>query len=344
MGLFSTIIITLLVINVLVLAHEGGHYWAARRVGVPVTEFSIGFGWRLLAFYRQGTVYSLRLIPLGGYVLLDLPEAADSAHPLAGDYTAGEKIGVALGGPLMNLFVALLIFVAIYSGIGIPRYSTEPVIGQVIKEMPAQQAGIRSGDMVLSVNSHSVKDWAGLTRQLNSLTAGEECSLQLKRNGKLISCLVATSRDEASGQTIIGVRPQVDYQKQGVPAGLVIGLKQTYQLSYAILSGLGGLATGALSADSMSGPIGLAGMVGDNLAYGWLQLLGFTALLSINLGIFNLLPIPFLDGGRIILALVEIVRRRALNPEKEAMLHWVGLAFLMVLMLYASYNDIVRLL
>jgi len=344
MGLFTTIATTLLIINLLVLAHEGGHYLAARRLGVPVLEFSIGFGPRLLDFRRGETVYTLRPIPLGGYVLLNLPEADESSYPRAAGYTPGQKIGVALGGPLMNLVLAMLIFVGIYSGIGIPHYSAQPLIGRVIKEMPAESAGILSGDRVLSVNSHPVKDWPELSRELNSLPAGEACSLQLLRHGRLISCRVTPSRDQASGQTVIGISPPVVYQRQGIFSALGLGLKQTWQMGGAVLVSLAGLATGALSADNMAGPIGLAGMVKDSLSYGWLQLLGFAAFLSINLGIFNLLPIPFLDGGRIILALVEIIRRRALAPEKEALLHLVGLAFLMVLLLYASYNDIIRLL
>jgi len=344
MGNLTAILVTLLLINLLVLAHEGGHFLAARRAGIPVPEFSIGFGWRLGSLRHKETVYSLRVIPLGGYVLLDLPEADDPGLPSADRCTPGKKIMVALGGPLMNLALAVLIFTGIYAGLGLPHYSGQAIIGRVINEMPAQQAGIRSGDIVLSVNHHGVRDWSGLVRELNSLAAGTPCSLLLQRGDRLITCYLTPSREESSGQMIIGVQPIMLYERQGLLAALGSGFRQTFQLSTSILFSLTALVTGALSAQGLAGPIGLASMVGDSLAYGWLELLGFAALLSINLGIFNLLPIPFLDGSRIILGLIEIIRRRALKPEKESLLHLVGLAFLMVLMLYASYNDIVRLL
>ncbi|MGE5391591.1 MAG: RIP metalloprotease RseP [Deltaproteobacteria bacterium] len=341
MGILTTVLITILIINVIVLAHEWGHYLAARQADVPVQEFSIGFGWRLFALRRRETVYSLRILPLGGYVLLDLPETNDNS---TASYTPGKKITVALGGPLMNLGLALLIFIGIYCGVGMPHYSNQPVIGRVIDKMPAGEAGIHTGDIVLSVNQHPVNKWTDLTRLLGSVAPESSCSLVLQRGDKTISCRLTPTRDENSGRTVMGVEPELSYERKDLPQALAIGFTQTFRSCLAIISGLAGLVTGAESMGSMAGPIGLAGMVGDRLAFGWLELLGFTAFLSINLGIFNLLPIPFLDGGRILLAAIEAFRRRALDPEKEAVLHWLGLAFLMVLMLYASYQDIVRLL
>lgn len=341
MGVFTTVLITILMIHSLVLVHEWGHFLAARRTGIPVNEFSIGFGWRLLALRRRETIYSLRLIPLGGYVLLDLPEADESLPTL---YPPGKRIAVAMGGPLMNLALALIIFIGIYSVVGIPNYSARPVIGRVINEMPADKAGIQAGDVILSVNKQSVTEWSELTGLLAQVDPEATCSIMLRRGDRVVSCRVITSRDESSGRTIIGVEPQRLWQRQSLPAALAIGFKQTFQTSIVIVSTLAGMAGGTVSADSMTGPIGLAGMVKNSLATGWLELLGFMAFLSINLGIFNLLPIPFLDGGRIVLAAISAIRRRSLDPEKEALLHWVGLAFLMILMLYASYQDIVRLL
>lgn len=338
MGVFTTVLITILMIHSLVLVHEWGHFLAARRTGIPVHEFSIGFGWRLLTLRRRETIFSLRIVPLGGYVLLDLPE--DESLPAL--YTPGKRIAVAMGGPLMNLALALLIFIGIYSIMGIPHYSTQPVIGRVINEMPADKAGIQAGDVILSVNKQSVTEWSELTGLLAQEDPGTTCSLMLRRGDRVVSCRLTTS--QSSGRTIIGVEPQRLWQRQSLPAALAIGFRQTFQTSTAIISTLAGMAGGTVSADGMTGPIGLAGMVKTSLATGWLELLGFMAFLSINLGIFNLLPIPFLDGGRIVLAAIAALRRRSLDPEKEALLHWVGLAFLMVLMLYASYQDIVRLL
>lgn len=341
MEIFATVLITLLVINALVLAHEWGHYTAAKRLGIPVIEFSIGFGPRLLRWHAKNTVYSFRILPLGGYVLMDSPELNSDCDPAI--YTPAKKMGLALGGPLANIFMALFIFMGIYCMHGIPAASTQPVIGQVINEKPAQQAGIKPGDVVLSVNSHPVHDWAGLTGELGSLALEEKCRLEIQRDGKMIRCSFEPYRDKTTSQILIGVQPQIEYQKQGLWAGLAAGCKKTMQLSNVVLSGFVGLATGAFSVKELAGPIGMAGMVGSSLANGWLELLAFTAFLSINLGIFNLLPVPFLDGSRMILAGIEALRRRALAPEKEAMIHLAGLALLMVLMLYSSYNDILRL-
>jgi len=340
MGVLITLIITIIMIHILVLAHEWGHYRAARRAGIPVLEFSIGLGWRLLALRRRETVYSLRIIPLGGYVLLDLALSDQSLD----HYTPKKKIMVALGGPLINLGLALLIFIGIYSVSGIPCYSTQPVIGRAINEMPAGKAGIQAGDEIISVNGHRVEKWTDITRAVSQVTPGSPCSVLVQRNDRMLSFHLTTGRDESSDRTVIGVEPQLFYQRQNIAKAIAIGFQQTLQTGMAIVSSLAGLVTGSVAAGNMVGPIGLTGIVGASLVYGWREVLGLAALLSINLGIFNLLPIPFLDGGRILLAAIEAGRRRAFDPEKEACLHWLGLAFLMVLMLYASYNDIVRLL
>ena len=341
----TTILITLLIIAVLILVHEWGHFITARKIGIPVWEFSIGFGPKIYGRKKDGVEYSLRLIPLGGYVRMAGEEPGDANDPNGyNNRTPLEKMGVAFAGPFMNFVLALLIFVYIYSVVGIPRVSDQPLIGQVVADTPAEKGGLQAHDLVLQANNKDVRTWDEFTVAISSTPEGQPLNLTVERNKKVINLSIIPVKNETTGKPSIGVMSALAYDKQGIISAIKIGFQQTYELTVLLLSSLGILISGGASVNDLAGPVGIYKLIGEAAQAGIVLLLSFTAFLSINLGILNLLPIPALDGSRIVFALVEAIRRKPLEPEKEGFIHWLGFLFLITLMILVTYNDIVRLI
>ncbi len=338
-----SIVLALIIIAILILVHELGHFVAARRVGIPVHEFSLGFGYKLLSTKKGETEYSLRLIPLGGFVRMAGEEPGDTDNPDGfNKRTPWEKMQVSFAGPFMNFVLAALIFIYIFAVIGVPQ----AIVGDVIKDKPAYHAGLKSGDKILAVNDQKVSSWNQFVETIQKNPAGKELQLTISRNQNSQVLSMTPVRNESNGQTIIGVYPssKVTFERQGIVTAVKLGFTQTYQMTVLMISGLGMLFTGAVTSADLAGPVGITNMVGEAARSGVVNLLSFSAFLSINLGILNLLPIPALDGSRIVFAIVEAVRRKPMNPEREGFVHWVGFLFLMSLILFVTYNDIVKLI
>lgn len=340
-----SILITLLIIAVLVLAHELGHFIAARRIGIPVHEFSLGFGYKLFSIKRNGIEYSFRLIPLGGFVRMAGEELGDDFSQPGGysSRTPLEKIRVSFAGPFMNFVLAILIFIYIFAFIGIPHVSNEPVLGKVLEGKPAYTAGLRENDRVIEIEGIKVTTWSEFTEQITNSSPGEELNIVIEREGKVQSFTIIPELNDTTEQTIIGVLNKIEYDKQGILASIKIGLQQTYELTVLLLSALWTMITGGASVQDLAGPVGITRLVGEAAQIGTVYLLNFTAFLSINLGILNLLPIPALDGSKIIFATIEGIRRKPIEPEREGFIHWLGFIFLMFLIVIVTYNDIIKL-
>lgn len=340
-----TVITTLIIIAVLILVHEWGHFITARRIGIPVHEFSLGFGYKLFSVNKNGVEYSLRLIPLGGFVRMAGEEPGDHSDPNGfSNRTPLEKIRVAFAGPFMNFVLAILIFVYIYAFIGIPHASEEPIVGKVVAGKPAYNAGLRENDRIVKVNGEEIKTWEEFTKKIAATPEGNYLNLLVQRKDNFINIKVKPEKNEANGTPVIGVMSKLNYTKQSIFDAVVIGLKQTYQLTVLLLSGLWLMITGGASTADLAGPVGITKLVGEAAQVGTVFLLSFTAFLSINLGILNLLPIPALDGSRIVFAFIEWVRKKPIEPDKEGFIHWLGFIFLMLLIIIVTYNDIVKLI
>jgi regulator of sigma E protease len=340
-----SVLITIIIIAVLILAHEWGHFIAARRIGIPVYEFSLGFGTKLLSTNRNGVQYSLRLFPLGGYVRMAGEEPGDENDPNGfNNRTPLEKIRVSFAGPFMNFVLALLLFIFSFAFIGIPESSDQPILGKVLKDRPAAEAGLKPGDRILSVNQEPVATWSDFTEMIGASSPGEPLNLELERDGKNLSLQVFPDDQGTGGKSAIGVMNKMNYSKLGIWDSIKLGLDQTYQLTVLLLSWLVTLFTGGASTADLAGPVGIVSLVGEAAQIGSVFLLNFAAYLSINLGILNLLPIPALDGSRIVFALVQAVRRKPMEPEKEGFVHWLGFLFLMLLIVIVTFNDILRLI
>ncbi len=340
-----TIVNTIIILAVLILVHEFGHFWVARRIGIPVYEFSLGFGKKLYSTQKDGVEYSLRLVPLGGFVRMAGEEQGDMNDPQGfNNRRPWEKMAVCFSGPFMNFVLGVIVFIYIFAFIGLGFPSDEPVVGEVIKDKPAYTAGLQSNDRILSMNGQEINSWDQFVRNIQAYPAGTSLATEVERDGTRQTVTMISTLDQSSGNPIVGVYPQLDFVRQGIIESIRLGFVQTYQMTMALLGGLGMLFTGAASSSDLAGPVGITSMVGEAARGGMVYLLSFAAFLSINLGVINLLPIPALDGSKIVFALIEMVRRKPMDPEKEGFIHWLGFMFLMLLIIFATYNDIVRLI
>ncbi len=340
-----SIVIAIIMLAVLILAHELGHFMVARWIGIPVHEFSLGFGTKLLSAQKGGTEYSLRLIPLGGYVRMAGEEPGDMNEPAGfNNRKPWEKMAVSFAGAFMNLVLAVLIFIYIFAVIGVAQPMDDALVGEIVSGKPAASAGLQTNDRILTVNGMDIASWEQFVDTIKTNQVGAPMDIEIERDGAISHLTIKSVLDETSGNPIIGVYPQIQYARQGILEAIKLGFIQTYDMTVLLLGGLGMLVSGQASSGDLAGPVGIYTMVGEAAQGGMIYLLSFTAFLSINLGIINLLPIPALDGSRIVFGMIEAVRRKPMDPEKEGFIHWLGFLFLMLLIVFVTYNDIVRLI
>ncbi|MGE5453971.1 MAG: RIP metalloprotease RseP [Methylocystaceae bacterium] len=338
------VILAILVLALLILVHEWGHFIAARRAGIKVLEFSIGFGPLLAKIKKNDIQYSLRVIPLGGYVSM-LGESLGDEYQDPDAYMAkgpGKRSGVAFAGPFANFLLAIVLFVYSFTFIGTPIANEKPIIGEVISDKPAASAGLKSGDKVQSVNGTTVSSWQQLVDAIKSTPQGQVVKLKVLRGKQTITANIKPEIVE--GRSIIGIQSEVTFKKLPLLQGIKQGFQQTFYTTGMLLKGLGMMVTGQVKGSDIAGPVGITKMIGDAAAGGWVYLINFTALLSVNLGLLNLLPIPALDGSKIVFAAIEAVRGRPIEPERENLIHLIGFFFLIGLTLLVTFNDIIRLI
>jgi regulator of sigma E protease len=348
LGSVDSVVGFIVVFGVLVTVHELGHYLVAKLTGVRVHEFSLGFGPPLWRRRRGDTEYAVRAIPLGGYVRMAGmdPEAPDGERPLDADDPRAfpnkplwQRFVVILAGPFMNLVLAAVLYVVIFGPVGTPRPTT--TVGVAMAGYPAQQAGIRAGDKVVAIDGHPVHTWNELATQIGRHVA-KPIAVRVERGGATRTLVVTSRYDPTAHQRIIGIEPAYQTTHLPILAAIGSGASTTIGFAGAWFSQLGQLITGRLGLD-VSGPVGIAVMVGQAVQQGWLATLLLAAALSANLGLFNVLPVPVLDGSRLWILVVEAVRRRPLDPAKEGMIHMVGFVFLVLFVLFVTYHDLLRL-
>ena len=347
-----TIVLFIIVFGVIVIAHELGHFLLAKANGITVVEFSIGMGPKLLHFDRGGTEYSLRLLPIGGACMFEgengLEEEggalSEGAFPKAKVWA---RISTVFAGPFFNFLLAyaFAVLVVAYAG------SDRPVIQDVIDGYPAQEAGMQSGDVVIRMNGERI--YLGREISLYTLVSpGETVTVEYLRDGQKRTAVLTPRYDEAEGRYLLGFQGYAEYVDcRNAGAFKYAYYEVRYGLKMTVKS-LGMLLTGKAGVDDMAGPVGMAQIIGEvqqeAVPYGPLvvavSMVNLAMLLSVNLGVINLLPLPALDGGRLVFLLVEAVRGKPVPPEKEGMVHFAGFVLLMVLMVVVMFNDISRLL
>lgn len=332
-----TIIITLIIISILVVAHEFGHFIMAKRAGIGVEEFSVGMGPKLFGIKRKETEYTLRLLPIGGYVML-VGQGEESNDP--NSFTKKSvlsRFSVMVAGPLMNILIAVFFFVGAFMYYGVP--SNDPVIGEVHPDSPAYVAGVQAGDEVVSIDGQQIDNWKSLVSDIRAVE-GVPLEFVVLRDGQEIALTVTPQYNEEYGYVMIGITQSLE--KMSVWGSLKYGALQTYYFTKELILILIQMFTGEIAPD-FAGPVGIVDMVGEVVQTGYMQLLSFAGILSVNLAIMNLLPIPGLDGSRLLFLIFEAIRGKPVNPDKEAAVHFIGIVFLLVVMIMVTYNDIVRL-
>lgn len=330
------------VFGLLIFIHELGHFLVAKRVGIKVHEFSLGFGPRLLGITRGGTAYNLRLIPLGGFVRMagmDPQEEVEDKESSFQNKTIGQRAGVIAAGPLMNLLLAALLLAVIFLFQGFPVPTT--TVARLVPGQPAEKAGLLPGDRIVAVNRHPVNNWEEMTRIINS-HPGQPIVVTAERQGQILEFEMVTVVDER-GQGKIGIYPRQELRRLGLWEALARGAEYTVRLAGVILVFVGKMIVGAAPAE-VGGPVRIVQEIHAAIQLGLFYLLQLAAFLSINLALFNLLPIPALDGSRLLFLAAEAIRGKPLDPAKENFIHLIGFGLLILLIVFITYRDILQLM
>ncbi len=412
----NTAIAFILIFGALVFFHELGHLYFAKRAGILCREFAIGFGPKIFSFEKNETVYTVRLLPLGGYVrmagedaetvelkpgtkvglvlneneevvklVLDNREKypnvrvieveqVDLEHNLTisgyeeyeeeiqtfrvhekariistgeeiqiapfhrqfGSKTLGQRALTIFAGPAMNFILAFVVFVIIGLVQGVP--ADKPMIGQVMKGSIAEQVGLKPNDRIQAIDGKNTPTWKDVVTIVRE-SPDKEITLHVKRDSDQFHVKVTPTADQEGKEKVgrIGVYSSVE---KSIIGSIKSGFEQTYTWTKLIFDSLVKLVTGQFSINDLSGPVGIYNLTDQVVNYGVIRVLSLAAVLSINLGLFNLLPVPALDGGRLFFFLIEALRGKPIDRQKEGMVHFIGFALLMLLMLVVTWNDI----
>ena len=352
--MLTTIFATAIVLGILVFVHELGHFILAKKLGVGILKFSLGFGPKLIGKKIGETEYQIAVFPLGGFVkpLGEDPQEEikeEDRHRSLWAQPIWKRALIIGAGPFFNFFLAAVLFSSI-NLFGIPYYPSK--IGEVSPGLPAEQAGLKKGDVVLSIDGEELKKWDDLSKIIRN-SKGKDLLLKVKRDGETLEIKVIpkpSTQKNLFGEEvpvfIIGIAPfdEIVVQKVGPFEAVGKGLSQTWFGIKLTVVGIIKLIQRVIPAKTIGGPILIAQLAGEQAKRGLLSLALFMAILSINLGVINLFPIPVLDGGHFLFLGLEAILRKPLNIKKMEIAQQIGLIFIILLMLFAFYNDVIRII
>lgn len=329
----------------IILFHELGHFLLAKFNGVTVLEFSLGLGPRLLHKEFRGTKYSLKLLPFGGSCMMLGEDEGDSGEGSFGSKSVLARMSIIAAGPIFNFILAFFCSVFIIAGMG---YDPAEIQG-IVDGYPAQEAGLQAGDTILKLNGKRIHISREVTQYLSE-HRGEPVTVTYRRDGETYTALLEPKVNE-NGRYIIGIDIHAVYRKGGIINTLRYS---AYEVKYWIettLHSIRMLTNGEAGIQDMSGPVGVVEVIGETYTESvkiswfavWINMLNMAVLLSANLGVMNLLPIPALDGGRLVFLIIELIRGKRVKPEYEGWIHLAGLAALLVLMVFVMFQDVMRL-
>ncbi len=334
----------LAILGALIVFHEFGHLVLAKRAGVTVTNFAIGFGPALFSVYRGGTRYSVNLLPLGGYCKMVGEDEADSGTADPGNFQhkpLTSRFAIIAAGPVFNLILAALIFAFIGVAIGLPTGYTN-VVAQVQPGKPFAAAGIRSGDEIVALNGQPVRSGQEMIDYIHA-RPNQAIAVDIRHNGIIQHLKIRTNADTQDGKKVglFGFAPLPAIEHASFATGVGWGFTMVY---YTVVAQIAGIyeAISHHDASAVAGPVGIAHVVADAQSLGAFWVLRIAGMLSVVLALFNLLPLPALDGGRIAFLFIELLRGRPVSPEKEGLVHLTGFALLMVLFVFITYHDVVQ--
>lgn len=347
-----SIILFILIIGLLIISHEFGHYIVGTMCGIRVNEFTVGFGPKLFSFRKGETLFALRLLPFGGACIFDGMESFGDEEAQLDEHSLPnasplKRVATLAAGPFANFILAFLCALILvgYTGADLP------VIDSIIEGSAAEEAGLMPGDMITRVGGERVHLYREVSMFSAMYSSGKEVELEYIRDGEKYTVVLTPRYSEEDGRYYIGFRGGAEILDCNPFQTFQYALYEVqYWMRYTVKS-LGMMITGKLGIDALSGPVGMAEVVSDTYEevrpYGItsviLTMMNLMVLLSVNLGVLNLLPLPALDGGRLLFALIELVTGKRVPPEKEGLIHLVGVVGFVILMVVVMYHDIVRL-
>jgi regulator of sigma E protease len=366
-GVLGILVPFLFVLTLVVFFHELGHFLVARRCGVKVLVFSIGFGPELFGFNdRHGTRWKIAAIPLGGYVKFfgddnaaSVPDTAAIAGMTEEErrssfiyQSVARRAAIVVAGPLANFVLAVVIFAGLFMIFGKP--STSPRVDAVQPASAAEAAGFKPGDLVVSINGRAIESFPDM-QQIVSTSAGETLLFEVERGGVRVTLKATPALKEIKDrfgnvhrQGILGITraPSPDdahFQPVGALKAIELGVQRTWFVAERTLSYIGGVISGREAADQLGGPIRIAQVSGQVATEGLPSLFSLAAVLSVSIGLLNLFPVPLLDGGHLLFYAIEAVRGKPLSERAQEVGFRIGLAIVVMLMIFATYNDILHL-
>ena len=353
--MITGVLAAVVVLGFLIVVHEFGHFIVAKRSGVGVLKFSVGFGPRLYGRTVNGTEYVLSAIPLGGYVKMvgEDPDSTEAVDPRISfsHQSVWKRVAIVTAGPIFNLLFAFVAFTLVLAICGQRVPSDIAKVGGVMSGMPAAQAGLQVGDVVTAVDGKPIASWDELSNAIRA-SEGRAVTMTVQRNGEALNIEITpqakedkTIYGEVIGQAyVIGIERGFEETRVGPIEAIGAGAKQTVWWMQTLIMSVVKILQGKIPARDIGGPILIVQAAGQQAQVGLESLLLFMAVISINLGILNLLPIPILDGGHLLFFLVEGVMRRPLDIRHREIMQQVGLVILIGLMAFAFYNDILRVI
>ena len=343
----KTAILAIILFCIMIFPHELGHYIAAKKCGVKVNEFAFGMGPVIWKKQKGETLHSIRLFPIGGFCAMEGEDEDSTDERAFGQKKPWQKIIILAAGSLMNLACAIVIMCLIA---GIYGFTTT-TLGEVESGSPAALAGLEPNDKIVSVTTdkvYKIEAWNDISTAINTVKDGQSVSVEYEREGKTHAAdIKPTIVDgvDAQGNTVsryvLGITCKISHN----PAkAAVAGVQSTWNLTKMMFSAIGQIFTGKVGADELTGPVGMVQMVSRTSEYGWSYYGFLTILICLNLAVINMLPLPALDGGRIIFVLFTMITGRKVSERVEGTVHIIGLVLLMGLMIYVTKNDIFRLI
>lgn len=336
------ILIAILILGIIIFIHELGHFLTAKFFKMPVSEFSIGMGPQVYSYDTVKTTYSFRAIPIGGYVNIEGMEVDSKVEDGFNSKPAYARFIVLIAGVFMNFLLAFIImFSSIYSnGKYIP--SEKPIIGDIFKEAKAYEY-LQKKDKILEIEGIKIENWNDIGKNLKLKNENEEVQMKIERAGETKDIIVPLTLDPNSDRKMLGVLPEYSIEKFSILEASKLSIKSGVRIVEDTLTGLKMMITGKVKRDEISGPIGIIKVVGEASKEGASIVFWLMALLSVNIGVLNLLPLPALDGGRIIFVLLEMIGVRV-NKKVEERIHTAGMLILFGLIIFITTNDIFNII
>ena len=332
-------------LGLVIFLHESGHFFARRRLGVRVEKFAFGFGPELIGVTgSSGTRFSICAIPFGGFVKPAGEEPSSDAPPKPDEYFGqswNRRLIIVYAGPAMNYILAFLLYTGLIWAKGLPQPSKEAVIGNMVMGLPADKAGLEIGDRVVAFDGREVTGWADMASSIHR-SAGQTVDFTVARGDKTLDIKVTPQMDEKSGDGVIGVYQKAEY----VPAGPLQAMYESARMCWTqtkqTVTTIGSKLWHRERPD-LAGPVGIFQMVSRAARAGWEEFIFLIGFISVAIGFFNLLPLPLLDGGHGAFYFWEGIAGKRLTVETQEKANTVGLAFLLSLLVFATYNDVLRI-